>query len=589
MPSLSAHPSRLCTKMLLIGDSKCLAANTEVSVTRGEGKGKRTTIAKLYFKFNKSHHNKHNDLATFIMSDVGGYAALNEVESVVFSGQKPVRSIWTADTSISATDDHLFSTPDGWIKAVDLKVGMRVHTWFSPRHENNPKLVRRQGSSRHNRQGRVYVYSIPNHPYANAHWIAGKNYKRAPRSRIVLEAAMNGMSTERFIHILRTDPTTAVTLAYLDLDGKLIHHLDHNRENDSLDNLVILSHTEHALEHSQDRNIPHKEISVSQITTIGPYFETDTFDISMKSPHNNFIANNFVVHNSGKTGALASLARAGYNLRILDFDNNLEILGNLLLNDPAARERVVYETFTNSFQVLEGKVIPVGTPDAFPRAMKLLHTWKTPTHNFGSLRDWTSKDVLVIDSFSFMAAAAFWYVRALNKRASGQDSHPTDFGGAQECLRGVLEIIRDDAVKCNVIVIAHIKYTGVEEGTDIPVKTLDIKAKAKPGEAPPQTVVSADIIRKETKGYVNSIGRALGPEIPRYFPTMVQCESEAAGNWARRTIRTRPSGLIDLAVPVLGLPDVLPQETGLADIFKALQASPAKEPPTTTPPPQPTS
>ena len=36
---------------------------------------------------------------------------------------------------------------------------------------------------------------------------------------------------------------------------------------------------------------------------------------------------------SGKTGALASLAAAGYNLRILDVDNGVDILANLL-RDP---------------------------------------------------------------------------------------------------------------------------------------------------------------------------------------------------------------------------------------------------------------
>ena len=36
---------------------------------------------------------------------------------------------------------------------------------------------------------------------------------------------------------------------------------------------------------------------------------------------------------AGKTGALASLASAGYNLRILDMDNGLDVLANVL-NDP---------------------------------------------------------------------------------------------------------------------------------------------------------------------------------------------------------------------------------------------------------------
>ena len=39
---------------------------------------------------------------------------------------------------------------------------------------------------------------------------------------------------------------------------------------------------------------------------------------------------------AGKTGALASLAQAGYNLRILDLDSGVDVLRNLLGDNAAA-------------------------------------------------------------------------------------------------------------------------------------------------------------------------------------------------------------------------------------------------------------
>jgi len=45
---------------------------------------------------------------------------------------------------------------------------------------------------------------------------------------------------------------------------------------------------------------------------------------------------------AGKTSALASLANAGYNLRILDFDDGLSILPEFLNKD--AVQRVSYVT-----------------------------------------------------------------------------------------------------------------------------------------------------------------------------------------------------------------------------------------------------
>src|SRR6185312_12516236 len=51
---------------------------------------------------------------------------------------------------------------------------------------------------------------------------------------------------------------------------------------------------------------------------------------------------------TGKTGALASLVKAGYTLHILDYDNGLDILQTALRGDNAALARVHFATLRDT-------------------------------------------------------------------------------------------------------------------------------------------------------------------------------------------------------------------------------------------------
>ena len=60
---------------------------------------------------------------------------------------------------------------------------------------------------------------------------------------------------------------------------------------------------------------------------------------------------------SGKTGALASLAKAGYKLHILDFDNGVPVIASYL--NEAELKTVEVEVLTDKMKVLpNGQVIP---------------------------------------------------------------------------------------------------------------------------------------------------------------------------------------------------------------------------------------
>jgi len=81
-----------------------------------------------------------------------------------------------------------------------------------------------------------------------------------------------------------------------------IHHIDEDCTHDVIENLVLISPQEHGKLHATERHNNLRYTAVDRIVTkIEDAGIKETFDIRMKSPYNNYVANKFVVHNSGKT------------------------------------------------------------------------------------------------------------------------------------------------------------------------------------------------------------------------------------------------------------------------------------------------
>lgn len=259
---------------------------------------------------------------------------------------------------------------------------------------------------------------------------------------------------------------------------------------------------------------------------------------------------------TGKTGALFSLAKAGYNIRLVDFDNGADVLASLAADAPEVGDRIIYETFTDKFKSMQGKVIPDGLPTAFSRALGMMTHWKTSgdgAYDLGKISDWGPNDILVVDSLTHMSLAAFRYVLAINGR-SGQTPQMQDWGIAQDQIESTLALLYSAAVKCNVIVISHVSYIGGDDENQLP-----------------------------TRGLPTALGKALSPKIGSYFNTTLLCKSSGVGAAAKKQIITRTDGLIGLKHSAPGrLLTSYPQDTGLASIFEVLRrgsASPKVEDP----------
>jgi hypothetical protein len=234
---------------------------------------------------------------------------------------------------------------------------------------------------------------------------------------------------------------------------------------------------------------------------------------------------------TGKTGSLVSLLAEGYKFKILDMDNGLGFFKNeakkLGLGDKL--KNVEFETYRDTYV-------------ATPTGMALKGSPKAATNALAKMQEWSAVNdpntIFVLDSLSAYGRAAFEWGKYLN--ANIKDPRQW-YGTAQKMVEDTLANLTNPAFAMNVIIISHVNYKEVTEGVN--------------------------------KGYVNAIGTALGPVIPRYFDTMLLAESTGSGKQTRRKIKTMPTGIIDLKISIPDFDAELPLETGMATIFKKLKAN----------------
>lgn len=238
---------------------------------------------------------------------------------------------------------------------------------------------------------------------------------------------------------------------------------------------------------------------------------------------------------TGKTGSLASLVKAGYRLRILDFDNGVGPLISFVQHTcPAQLDNVDVIQCRDKFKAdpIKGAAVS-GTPKAYTEAIKYLTKWDDGTVP----AEWGADTILVLDSLTKFGDAAFRW-------AQGMDPSCKDprqwYNTAQQSLGTVLDMLTSPEFNAHLLVLTHVHLVDMPDGT--------------------------------TKGYASSLGKALGPKIPSVFNNMILAESKGTGENVKRTITTMPTQLLDLKnEKPFDIPKSLPLETGMATIFRTLR------------------
>lgn len=217
---------------------------------------------------------------------------------------------------------------------------------------------------------------------------------------------------------------------------------------------------------------------------------------------------------SGKTGALASLADAGYNLRIIDLDNGIDVLKNMLLDPKTpykkdAHKRVKVKTLTEAVTSLSATPGVPKQATVWNKLINTLNHWKDGVEDLGPVETWTSKDILVIDSLTFAGYAAMNFSAVMNSGNRNQDGRMVYFH-AQNYIEHLIQKLYGDDINCHVIITGHIQFMGDD-----------------------MTIMH---------GYPATVGRALSPKIGRYFNSILMVKSDGQS----RKIYTTPISRVEL-------------------------------------------
>jgi hypothetical protein len=238
----------------------------------------------------------------------------------------------------------------------------------------------------------------------------------------------------------------------------------------------------------------------------------------------------------GKTGAIGSLAAAGYRCFIFDFDNGLDILMDPQVLAPEHRRNIYYRLLQDKPMIAGNALVPQAT--AWNEFVKYLSAWNEGAEKLGGFMSWGPQDVIVIDSITMLSDAAM-NMALLQGGRLGSRPQIQDWGAAMDMIQSTFELLYSGHCKCNVLVTSHITMQG-------------------------------DELAGGRKGMPSVLGQKLAPKIPRYFNNMVLLEKQVVGATVRRQIQTRGTPLVDLKV---SKPSLIPAvvEPDLAKLFSVLK------------------
>lgn len=329
------------------GPESCIDESTFIpySIYDREGKlinKKGNTIAHLYKRFTEELTKDF-----YIRSaNLEGCITRNKVLEVVQTGVKPCYQVKTLKgLTIITTKDHKYMTPDGFKSLEDLLPGDIINTHTNKRNKlDNPKDYYKARKT----------IMVKYHPFFPIKKVNRYTYYRGQVSRAYYEAYLNNMTYMEYINFLNVESHEKINkLKFIPVNTH-VHHRDENFNNNLENNLELIDPSRHGKLHSKDRlkNLSFI-VDEDQILTIVPVGDRNTYDIKCAYPYNNFIANQFVVHNSGKSTLAqmmcAEALKSGYKVAYLDSEYSLDkeyakVLGfdiespNCIFNQPDGLE-----------------------------------------------------------------------------------------------------------------------------------------------------------------------------------------------------------------------------------------------------------
>ena len=280
-----------------VGPPGCLAGDTVIPVNRA-GNGRQYALEDLVKKFNgesiASGYREYSwdpEIPTYVQSVYEDGIRLNLLENAWCSGVKTTYELTTANGRvIRATDEHPFLTAEGVFARLDeLSVGDFVQV--------DAGIINTGGRTKLQYRDRATNY----HPRQRKGSPFLDYEGRVAEHRLMIEADINGLTLEDYLHALRWDKDASSSFTYLTPDD-IVHHVDGNHLNNDLSNLEVTTTSLHGVEHSQaaTKRIL-RQVETDRITSIRKVGEEMTYDLEVADDPHNFVANGFAVHNTAKS------------------------------------------------------------------------------------------------------------------------------------------------------------------------------------------------------------------------------------------------------------------------------------------------
>jgi hypothetical protein len=162
---------------------------------------------------------------------------------------------------------------------------------------------------------RSYRTNLLLHPYAGVRGAKLSPF-RVPTHRLVAEARLNSLSLDEFIQRCRHGSVEGLT--FLDPAVYAVHHKDGDTFNNDPVNLEVLPHDAHWRLHGESEgwtNFNQFQLGWDEVEFVGDERTEPTYDICMHVQSQSYVANDFVVHNTGKTALAIMAAQMMRNLK----------------------------------------------------------------------------------------------------------------------------------------------------------------------------------------------------------------------------------------------------------------------------------
>lgn len=306
-------------------NQRCLSGDTKI--LRYNTNRKALSIKELYER-QKTEKIGRNKLMILRSMNENSIIVPNKFIKVFQSGIKNVYEITTElGYKIKTSLEHKFFDKDGEITLKELNVGNFIYVngielyrdkeWFEEKYNNgystvdisricniktttarkwkNIHQIKTNYSYKRHKAWNKGITGVLSHAYGLTAWNKGKKCSQ-------LEGDKNGSWKGDNVGIAGGYARGYKIKIKKDIcelcnshSKTEIHHKDRNPKNPSIDNLIELCIACHKLLH---RGTTVKKAILDRIVSIEYSGKEMTYDIEMKSPYHNFVANGFIVHNS---------------------------------------------------------------------------------------------------------------------------------------------------------------------------------------------------------------------------------------------------------------------------------------------------